>query len=127
MNKKNTFPSMSLESNDITWSPPVSDDEYDDDNAHEHRRLILEEIYFMISHTRKLLFETHYKLFSKCIKTIAKQECPVCLEFEKNMQFIKTRCGHIFCVECMEKLFCFKYTTTSIFPCPMCRQNILSS
>ena len=47
------------------------------------------------------------------------QDCSICLEdIVEGSQFVITKCGHIYCTDCMEKLL----DTTK--QCPMCREGI---
>lgn len=46
-------------------------------------------------------------------------ECPICIS-DKNKLFVKTKCGHTFCRECIVKWSMKK------FSCPICRRFISS-
>ena len=59
------------------------------------------------------------QLFRNIIFTPTSGECTVC--YESSDSALRTRCGHIFCEECL-----VKWTTNNI-TCPMCRKIISQS
>ena len=59
------------------------------------------------------------QLFRNIIFTPTHGECTVC--YDTTDKALKTRCGHVFCEECL-----IKWTTNNI-TCPMCRKIISQS
>lgn len=57
------------------------------------------------------------KFFFKIFKIIPEGSCPICMCNDSRM-FIKTRCGHIFCRDCIVKW------SIKNFSCPICREII---
>lgn len=50
--------------------------------------------------------------------------CSICLEdIQHNFHIFKTKCNHIFHKKCIES---WAKSTTSIFTCPLCRNNIVN-
>lgn len=59
------------------------------------------------------------QLFRNIIFTPAQGECSVC--YETSDKALKTRCGHVFCEQCI-----IRWTTDNV-TCPMCRKIISQS
>ena len=59
------------------------------------------------------------QLFRNIIFTPTCGECAVC--YETHEKVLKTRCGHVFCEDCL-----IKWTTNNV-TCPMCRKIISQS
>ena len=59
------------------------------------------------------------QLFRNIIFTPTSGECTVC--YDVTDKALKTRCGHVFCEECLNR-----WTTTNV-TCPMCRKIISQS
>jgi len=77
--------------------------------------VVAAEIYTLIEHVSK---DEILELFQKTIFKISQDggECSVC--YDSSDVVLKTRCGHIFCKNCLTR-----WTTNNI-TCPMCRKII---
>lgn len=63
---------------------------------------------------------SHEDIASKAkYKEDSSLKCPVCLEKLKNREPKSTRCGHIFCNECIETALEFSHK------CPVCKKRLL--
>jgi hypothetical protein len=52
--------------------------------------------------------------------TIKDDECPICYEMIKNVNFVVTKCNHKFCMPCLLKVFQQNNT------CPCCRSELIA-
>ena len=58
--------------------------------------------------------------FLEQVQQGGKAECPVCMDSFQGAELSVTRCGHVFCSECLRQ--CFLQAVTS--PCPSCRRPL---
>eukprot|EP00826_Nyctotherus_ovalis_P062428 TRINITY_DN9029_c0_g1_i6.p1 TRINITY_DN9029_c0_g1~~TRINITY_DN9029_c0_g1_i6.p1 ORF type:complete len:117 (+),score=32.80 TRINITY_DN9029_c0_g1_i6:278-628(+) len=71
---------------------------------------------------RKLLGMSQYRIFvvvEKDDNPIQEHSCPICLNNLNSQEFIKTPCGHIY------HLFCLEEWMKEKSECPSCRQQLL--
>mmetsp|Transcript_18858 Transcript_18858/g.43002 ORF Transcript_18858/g.43002 Transcript_18858/m.43002 type:complete len:269 (-) Transcript_18858:66-872(-) len=89
-----------------------------------------EDVFKQDSSWKMRMFETMeemvMRLPSVCVRqsSSSAQECPICLELWQGPKCVPvmTKCGHIFCLQCISKITTGHSANESL--CPMCRSRI---